>query len=400
LNAYKTRKVLIIGAGEYQVPAIIAAKKAGYFVVATDISPDAPGFAISDVSACVDIKDVEGTLSVARAEGVEGVVSVCVDYAVPSVAYVAQELGLVGLSYEAARVCRSKRLVRERLKAAGLSGVSFETARRDDDLEQMSRRLSYPVIVKPEYGTGSKGVTLVGSPDALPDAVIASSDASAGEDVLIEEYVPGPEVSVEGLIYKGRVNIVAVTDKIVTPPPFFVEIGHTVPSVLPISDISRIKELSATVLNALAVNDTAFHIEMKITPDGPKLIEVGCRLGGGTITTDLVPLATGVDMVAAAVGLAMGEEPSLTPLRYKAAAVRFLTPPAGRVVRVGALDDAYGVEGVKEIRINIGVGDIIYPLRSSADRMGHVIALGENSAAAAKACEEALKKIAIETVRC
>jgi len=177
-------RLLVIGAGFLQSPVLKRAREMGLVVIAVDRDPQAPGFAWASQRAVLDIKDREGCLKIAREEGVEGVVSVCTDHAVRTVAFVTDSLGLPGLSPMAARSCTSKALMREALARGGVGGIQFGRADSLEQAEKVAASLGLPCMVKPVDSVGSRGVTKVNSMGDLPAAFAAASKASSAGDVI------------------------------------------------------------------------------------------------------------------------------------------------------------------------------------------------------------------------
>ncbi len=388
------QKILIVGAGFLQGFVIRRAREMGLVVIAVDRDPDAPGFAWASKSQAVDIKDERACLDIAKREGVQAVLSVSTDFAVRTVAFVGESMGFPGLSAEAARVCTNKALMRESLGRAGLGLVKFGRVKSREEALEVASNIGFPCILKPVDSVGSRGVGRVEEGSQVAAAFEAANRASASGEVMVEEFVDGPEVSVEAITVNGETRIAAVTDKITSGPPHFVELGHTQPS-----DFSADAAVKGTVekcVGALGVDDSATHTELKLTRDGPRVIEVGARLGGDRITSDLVPLSTGIDLMEAVILLSLGREPGVNRRWEKGAAIRYLAVPPGTVKSIRGAETARSTEGVTDVRIDVSVGDVVPELRSSADRVAHVVAQGLSASEAAAAADKALSEIRIE----
>lgn len=207
----------------------------------------------------------------------------------------------------------------------------------------------------------------------------------------------GNEVSVEIIVYQGYVHVLAITDKLTTGAPHFVELGHNQPSLLPALEQDKIKDLASKAVKAIGITDGPAHVEIMLTTDGPKMIELGARMGGDCITTHLVPLSTGIDMIKATIDISMGKEPDLEPKFQKGSAIRFITPNSGIVKSILGVDEALCSNGVKEVELPIKVGSSVSSICSSIDRSGYVIAQGDNAEDAIYNCENAIQKIQIST---
>lgn len=391
------KKVLIVGAGFLQSFAIRKAHQMGLFVIGVDRDPKAVGFEWCDRAEIVDIKDERACLEVARRERVDGVLSVSTDFAVKTVAFVAETLGLPALSTSAARMATNKVLMRGALTQAGVGCPRFGEARSVDEGLSVSGAVGFPCILKPVDSVGSRGVTKVESSRGMVPAFEAASAASASGSVILEEYVDGPEISVEAITARGKTRIAAVTDKITTGPPHFVELGHTQPSVFAGND--AVVETVEACVRALGIDFSASHAEMRMTGSGPVVMEVGARLGGDRITSDLVPLSCGIDLMDAVVRVALGEFPDIVPLWQRGSAIRYLNTGPGTVLSVTGVEGARSVEGVTDVRVEVNVGDRVPELRSSSDRVGHVVANGTSAGEAGRIAERALSLIRIEVVQ-
>lgn len=397
-----TKTVLVLAAGPLQLPAIIVGKRLGLRVVAADGDPQAPGLTLADAAHVVDITDPQACLRVAREERVDGVIHICSEVAMPALGLINEELGLHGPDCATVLRATNKERMRRAFETGGApSPKSVGVATQAEALAALAV-IGRPCIVKPSRNSGSRGVTRVSTHDgdeafvqAFDRAVRESRDVSA----VVETYVDGPEFSIEIIVYNGRPHVLAVTDKETTGIPYFVETGHNQPSCLAPGDRARVVDAALRGVRALGINWSAAHAEVKLSADGPYLMEIGARLGGDFITTELVPRSTGIDMVAAAIRVALGEEPDLTPRHpLGGAAIRYLRPTPGVVVGIFGLDGARRLPGVVISDVYVHAGDTVPELVSSLSRVGHVIAEGKNAAEAIAHAETACAAIRIETI--
>ncbi|KPJ61502.1 MAG: hypothetical protein AMJ46_01465 [Latescibacteria bacterium DG_63] len=386
--------VLVVGAGFLQSFLIRRVRDLGFTVVAVDRDPEAVGFGWAHKSEVVDIKDEQACLAVAIRERIDAILSVSTDFAVRTVAFVAESLGLPGLSTDAARICTNKALMRRVLADQHVGSVAFATATSSAEAIEEASGIGFPCVLKPVDSVGSRGVSKAASTSQVADAFETASKASASGQVIIEEFIEGPEVSVEAITVDGETTIAAVTDKLTSGPPHFVEVGHTQPSVF--SNEVIIRETVKRCVTALGIDCSATHTELKLTERGAAVIEVGARLGGDRITSDLVPLSTGIDLMEAVLLLSLGRNPDLIPKWAKGSAIRYAVVPPGKVKAVEGIEAARSVKGVMEVLVGVSVGDIVPSLRSSADRVAHVVTQGSDAAEAATAAEEAISKMKIE----
>ena len=207
----------------------------------------------------------------------------------------------------------------------------------------------------------------------------------------------GPEVSVEALVIEGEPHIITVTDKYITPPPYFVELAHCEPSILDNNVIDEIKAVAAQAIKAIGIENAPAHVEIKVTKDGPKIVELAARLGGDFITSRLVHLSTGIDLVGASVLLATGEKPDLTPRRQQGAAIHFIHADEEGILSEIVLPETRR-DGVEEIAIYKKLGERVNGTRSSNDRLGHVITTGATAKEAKALGEEIISQISVKIV--
>ena len=267
------------------------------------------------------------------------------------------------------------------------------------ELSHAAAQLGFPVIIKPTDGVGSKGVSRVDQPAALARAWERGMEVCRSGVLVCEEFVEGPEVSIEGLTIGPEPHLVAITDKITSGPPYFVETGHTQGSSLSPEHQEALRAAARCGILALGLENCATHSEIRMGPNGPRIMEIGARLGGDRITSDLVPLSTGVDLVAANLRLAMGDSPDLTPLRSEGAAIRYFLPEPGIVEAVDGREESRGAPGVVDWVLDVAPGGRVPPLRSSLTRVGHVVTRGGTPEEAARSAERSRSLLQIRTRR-
>ena len=388
------KTVLVLCAGPLQRPAILAAKAMGHKVIAMDGNPKAVGLAEADLALVVDIRDANQVLTALRHERLDGAMTLCTEVPLNALAAVNERFDLLGPRAEQIRNVTDKGRMRACFQSFGAPSPRSIPC---SDLEQARaayRAIGGRVIVKPASGMGSRGITDLESDMALPDAFYRAMSFSQVPQVLLEEFVDGREFSIEALTWNGRTEVVAITDKITTGSPFWVEMGHTQPTTA--NPEARTEIIAATILGiqALGLDWTATHTEVKLGPKGARLIEVGGRLGGDFITTHLTPLSTGVNIVEDTIRVCLGETPRLTyfdPAR--GSAIRYMGFDTGRLLADPMLDAARQVPGVALVDCLFYKGDKVPEIRSSLNRSAWVIAHGETRETAIGACEQGLAKI-------
>lgn len=302
------KKLAIIGASYIQNPLILKAKEMGLETHVFAWAADDVGEKTADFFYPISITEKEKIREVCSGIGVDGICSIGSDLAVIAVNYVAERLGLTGNGPECTDRSTNKQRMRLAFEENGDPGPKSIAVDAAADLSGIA--LPYPLIVKPVDRSGSRGVCKVGNFRQLTAAVPIAVDLSFSKKAVIEEFAEGREYSVEYISWKGRHYFVAVTEKFTTGEPHFIETGHRQPAVLPHGDLACIKKTVEHALGSLRIENGASHSEVKLDPNGGiQIIEIGSRMGGDLIGSDLVPLSTGYDYVKAVIEIALGKEP-------------------------------------------------------------------------------------------
>lgn len=393
------KKVLIIGASILQLPAIKRAKELGFYVGVIDYDPSAVGIPFADEYFNVSTIDIDGVVKCAEGFKPDGIMTLATDMPMRSIAAACERLGLPGITFDTAVKSTDKGEMIKAFEAAGVEHPWYFIVRNTDELDSIKTKITYPCISKPTDNSGSRGVMLIESEKELFDSVAYSSKNGRSGGVIVEEYMKGPEVSVEIITLEGEPHVLNVTDKLTTGAPHFVEMGHTQPSSLGAENVGKIRDLAKRAVKAVGIKNGPAHVEIMLTDDGPKMVELGARMGGDCITTHLVPLSTGIDMIEATLRIACGEKPDISPKFNRGSAIRYFSAKPGIIKAIDGVDTARAVSGVKEISFVKGVGDELSDIGSSTDRIGFVIAEAKSTAEAVAVCEDAMAKVKITTER-
>ena len=324
---------------------------------------------------------VQALLDLHRRLGLAGIVGATEHGLLPA-AFAAERLGLPTPPTAAVRRTRDKLAMRRRLADAGFDRPRFALCRGPEHVEGFLASVGGPIVVKPSAGTGSEAVRRVDSARDAAGAFAAAAAALGGGGVLCEEYVEGPEVSVEGVVAGGRFTAVAVTDK--RTGAGFVETGHRQPTAHAAAEVERAVATTAAALAALGVDRAVTHTELRLGGGAPTLIETHTRMGGDQIHR-LTERTAGVDLADVAVALALGEEPNVAPSSTGVgAAVRFLVAGPGRLAAIEPPADGLFV-GVEATHLAVEAGRPVAGCRSSADRLGWALAVAADADAAERA---------------
>lgn len=389
------KRVLIIGASNLQMPAILKAKELGYYVATVDYNPKAVGIPYADEFFEVSTIDTEAVAQVVKEFKADGVMTLATDMPMRSVARAAEVCELPGISMDTAIKATDKGEMIKVFEANKVEHPWYFIALNKEDFENIKEKVSYPCIMKPVDNAGSRGVVLVHNLEELINEYDYTVSESRKGGVIIEEYMVGSEVSVEVMAVNGEPHILQVTDKITTGGPHFVEMGHTQPSRLGKENVDKIKNLASRAVKSIGIKDGPAHVEIMLTKEGPKMVEIGARMGGDCITTHLVPLSTGIDMVRSTIEIACGEQTDIKPKFNKGAAIRYFKTSKGVIKDIRGIERAKNIPGVIEISFTKSIGDCIGNVNSSIDRIGFVIAQGKNADDAEAICEQVLKEVSI-----
>ena len=394
------KKLMILGASILQLPAIEKGLEMGLEVIAVDMNPDAVGFGVNGVvREIISTIDTPAILEAAKKHRIDGIMTLASDMPMQSVAVVCHELGLVGISEETALKATNKAFMRDALRSAGVPiPLYFRVKGKEAFVEAVEnmRKAGYQCIVKPADNSGSRGVDLLSIESNLDEAYEYTVRYSRSGEIVVEEYMEGSEVSVETLAINGDFHVIQVTDKLTTGAPYFVEMGHSQPSQYDGETLYNIKKVAIAANKAIGIVNGPSHTEIKVTKDGPKIVELGARLGGDCITTHLVPLSTGVDMVEASIRIALGEKPDIQKKWVQGSAIRYFKTREGIIKDIKGLEVADSDPNIVQITVVHGVGSRIERIRSSVDRAGFIITKGKNVAEALETAECAMKRITFD----
>ena len=389
---------MIVGASVLQLPAILKAKEMGLHVAVVDYNPQAIGIPYADKFYNASTMDEDAVLAAAEDYQPDGIMTLATDMPMRGVAKTSDKLHLHSINYVTALKATDKSLMIKAFKTFGVPSPWYYDVESLDDLKALEGKVTFPCIIKPTDNAGSHGVAKVNSFEELLANYEYAHSCSRHGEVIVEEYLDGPEVSVEVMVVNGNVNILQITDKITTEAPHFVEMGHTQPSRLPEDTQRLIRDVADMACKSVGIDKGPAHVEMKVTKRGPVMIELGARMGGDNITTHLVPLSTGIDMVGSTIKVALGEEPDITPTLHCGSAIRYFEVPFGIIEAIDGVEEAKKIPGVKQITFTKGIGEKSTPIQCSNDRIGFVIAQGRTAEDAKIICEKAINKVKISIV--
>jgi biotin carboxylase len=384
------KRLLVLGAGPAQLGLHRAARERGLFVIACDRDPTAVGFEYADRRAVVSVEDEAAISQLARAEEVQGLIAPGIDWPVSIAARIAAHAGLPHpVAPETAALTVLKHRQRKRLDEHGVPQPRWEVAAAAAD------GLPLPAVVKPVDRQGQKGLAVVTDASGLADAVAAAVEVSRNGLALVEELVPGPEITVNAFSVGGVFHPLTVTDRLTAGGEAFgVALAHVWPSE---HDVEEAVETARHAADALGVTDGPTYTQIVLGPQGPRVMELAARLGGGH-DAELCRVALGVDLNGLSLSAALGEPIELpAPEPNGGAVVRFLVPPEGVLRDVDGLEDALALDGVVDARVYRAPGWEFGPLRRGNDRAGYVLARGDSRDDALARADRAAELIRLRT---
>jgi biotin carboxylase len=383
-----------------QIPAMRIARELGLSPRAVDGDPRAAGAALADGFAVVDLKDEEGLVSHARRLKAEGGLSAVftagTDFS-PAVALVASELGLPGIPLEVAKRAQDKGLMRRALEDAGVGCPRFALVSSAREAVKAAQDLPPPWVVKPVDSMGARGCVRVDAASGLEAACEEAIRYSRAGRAIVEEYLEGPEFSIDALVWEGEIIPCGIADRHIFFPPYFIEMGHTMPSCRPSAEIDEAMRTFEAGVRAIGIRAGAAKGDIKLCADGKARVgEIAARLSGGYMSGWTYPYASGVEATAGALRIAMGREPGdLKPRFNKVCSERAFISIPGIAREVRGIEAAKAVEGVRDLFTRVRAGSALSFPRNNVEKCGNVIAVMDDREKAVRAAESASRLVRI-----
>lgn len=392
------KRILILGAGIMQGPAIRFAKERGLEAVVVDGDPKAPCSSWADVFVPIDLKDREAIAAYAqtllREGGLGGVLTAGTDFSA-TVAYVAGKVGLPGIPYQNALDASDKERMRRRFKEASVPSPDFVVFTEIPALPA-GLPFQYPVVVKPVDNMGGRGCRRVDRSEELETAVEDALRFSRSGRAIVEEFMEGPEFSLDAIVYRGQITLCGIADRHIFFPPYFIEMGHTMPTQAGSGDQKEIADVFFQAIRALGITHGAAKGDIKLTPQGPMVGEIAARLSGGYMSGWTYPYASGVEPVRAAIAVALGEKPEgLEPLRRWTSAERAFISIPGTVKTILGLGDIKNLPHIKDLFVRVAQGSPVQFPVNNVSKCGNIISAAPDRPTAVQAAEDAVRSIFI-----
>jgi len=377
------KRLMILGAGKNEIPAVLKAKDRGVETIVVDMNPNAPAIEFADKAIIARSKDSKEYIDIAMREHIDGVMTVSVESLVRKVSAIANAMGLPGISEATAMIATDKSLMRNIFLEKGIASPKFIVAENMEEALEKVSLLNMPLVIKPVDQAGSRGVFQIKDREDLRKFFKMSKNISKRGMVVIEEFIDGIESTIDAITVNGVTHILGISDKVKVHSPNIIAMDLAFPPAYSKEKIGQVENLVKKMLKAAGLNHGASHTEVIITEDGPQVVEFAARSGGGLIPSDILPHLCGFDAIDKLISLAIGENPGIDEVELKNGAdLRFFRAPSGRLKRISGLEEALKMKGVHRIDFIVREGDFIKPLTEDNDRAGFVITYGRDRAEA------------------
>ncbi|MBN2625418.1 MAG: ATP-grasp domain-containing protein [Spirochaetales bacterium] len=390
---------MILGAGIMQIPALEIAREMGWKTFCVDRDSQAPAVGLCDYFLPVDLKDRVGLANAAQAYkekyGLDGVMTVGTDFS-PSVAWIAEKVGLPGIGFQTALDASDKVRMRARFDEAGIASPPYVEMSPEMGPLTPLETLSFPLVVKPVDNMGARGVRRVDSEAELIEAIGKAISYSRSERAIVEEYLEGPEFSLDALVYGGEIEIYGLADRHIFFPPYFIEMGHTIPSDLSEEMREQVCAAFKEGIRALGINNGAAKGDIKFSRGKAWIGEIAARLSGGFMSGWTYPYHAGRSAVKGALQICVGEKPDFSlPEDTRITAERAFISIPGKIKTLENLEKAHNMLMVRDIFILRDEGDRVDFPRNNVEKVGNIIANGKDRERTCAAAEKAARSIIV-----
>lgn len=388
------KKILILGAGIYQVPLIRKAKEMGLYTIVTSIPGNYPGFALADQVVYENTIDLEAVLAIARREQVDGIVTAGTDVCIPTLAYVCDKMGLKGLTLDAAEKAQSKLLMKQAFVEHGVNTAAFEYVDlQNSNPVEVCERIGYPVMFKSIDASGSRGITKASCATDIPFAYQEVVENTHSDKYIIEKFLSGEEYGAQAFVYDGTIRFVLPHGDYVFQGGTGVPLGHFAPYDMSRDIIEDSKEQLQRAVTALGVDNCAINADFMLVDGKAYVLEIGAR-AGATCLVEMTEQYYGIDYYKQIIRCAMGQEPDFTPGNEKRQPCVVMLFQADKTGVIRAIDMGdQNAPGVLDVSLDYGVGDSVRKFRKGPDRIGQCIVVGDSVAQAKKTLDEAMAKV-------
>jgi len=370
---------------------IRTAQEMGFSVLALDMNPEAACHDVADHFSAISTKDVDAIVAHVNAlkdqgKTISGVCTMGSD--IPGVVVaVAEAIGTPSISCESAAIATDKLRMKHCFAEHDIPIPWFAEISTFDELQEIISVRGHKLVIKPNDRSGSRGVFMLSETCDAKSLFDASQEFSFSKRVLVEEFLPGLQISTETIMIDGVGHTVGFADRNYDDMerfhPQIMENGGWIPSILDDEDRKAVVDLVERSSLAMGITDGVTKGDVVLTPHGPKMIEMAARLSGGDFSAGLVPLGTGVNYVRTVIELATGRVPDISALQPKfdiAVANRYFFPQEGRLVNIEGIEEVQSWDWVEKVEFWYNIGDDVPPPLSHAHRLGVFVVTAPNRA--------------------
>ncbi|WP_283684643.1 ATP-grasp domain-containing protein [Parablautia sp. Marseille-Q6255] len=387
------KKLMVMGAGTYQVPLIKKAREMGVYTIVVSIPGKYPGFAFADEICYEDTVNYDKILQIAKEKQIDGIVTAGTDVAVITIGKVCDELGLTGLSFEAAQIASNKIRMKKKYEEYGVRTARFREVSFEEDMYEAVRGLDFPLIFKAVDTSGSRGIVRVDSVSEFEGARRVVKENTRTDFFIIEEFIEGKEFGAQAFVYHGEVKFILPHGDYVFQGDTGVPIGHFAPYELDDAIIADAKVQLEKAIVAMGLDNCAINADFILKDDKTYVLELGGR-SGATCLAELVSIYYGFDYYEKLVQAALGEEVEFPQTQAVPNASMLLRSEKDGVI-CSIENRNRPDEDIYAIQFDYGVGDRVKKFHVGPNRIGHVITKGKTLDAAVEKLHEALEQITV-----
>lgn len=385
---------MIMGAGIYQVPLYLKARELGIYTIAVSIPGNYPGFQYADEVCYINTVDYDAVLAAAREKKIDGIVTAGTDVAVITIGKVCDELGLPGLSFDAARVASDKLLMKEKYEEFGVRTARYRKIYFEkNDLQEQTAALQFPLIFKAVDSSGSRGIVRVNTQEEFEEAQKVVKSVTHKDYYIVEEFIEGEEFGAQAFVLNGKVQFILPHGDYVFHGDTGVPAGHFAPYELPAGVTEDVREQTERAIEAMGLNNCAINADFIMRDQKTYVLEIGGR-AGATCLAELVSIYYGYNYYEKIIQTALGEEPKFPTAQAVPNASKLLMSDRDGVIKEQRNDNE-PQENIFEIQFDYQVGDHVRRFHVGPDRIGHVVTKGKTLDEAVRTLDEALQRIHI-----
>jgi biotin carboxylase len=369
--------LVVIGAGEFQLPVIERAIERGIKVIGFDGNENAVGLKFCSESYVIDITNAEQIISLLKAlkYKIHGVLTLAAEVAVVTVSKIAEEFKLKGASIEASKICTNKYLMRKCFQENKIPSPAFNLLIDYKDYEKTISKFKYPFVIKPIDNAGSRGVVIVENQTELISAINHSISFSKSGNLIVEEFMHGVEISVEAFIQNDNIRILSLSDKIRTEYPYPLDTHVIFPSNKSEDIQNEAIEIAKNAIRAAGLNNSVVHMELMVTSFGVKVVEMAARGAGFHVFSKILKWVSGINTLDLLIDIALGNEIKQKSFINRGAILSFPRCSEGVIESISGLEEIQNLEHIAEAELYVKPGDRVSKLKSGSDRIGHIITL-------------------------